>query len=314
MLVFIVSGAGAGQARMISAYNGGTKNAYVAPAFGTGASPDSSSVYVILPCGNEQAAYGVWEQIKYDHTSSLSYGKLIADIEAKTSAMPDSIWNALTSGMTTTGSIGKKLADATFGGASASDIWTYGTRSLTDKSGFTLHSDYDASKTAASAANLAIVDGIVDDILADTAALDLRLPASPAAVGSAMTLTSGERSTLADSIWDEVLSGHSGAGSAGLALSNAGGALDAAATAAAVWGALRATYSGAGTFGEYSRASLERVAGSATVDGMTLTAWFENILAHAAGDVVRSVNTYDYKKQDGVTTAFSFTSSAGGRS
>ena len=178
----------------------------------------------------------------------------------------------------------------------------------------TLTAAYDAAKTAASAANLAIVDGIVDDILVDTAAIDLRLPVSPAAVGSAMTLSSGERLAVADSVWDEILSGHSLAGSAGLALSNAGGALDAAGTAAAVWGALRATYSGAGTFGEYTRASLERVAGSATVDTLTITAWFETILAHAAGDVVRSVNTYDYKKQDGVTTAFSFTSSAGGRS
>ena len=35
--------------------------------------------------------------------------------------------------------------------------------------GATLHADYDAAKTAASAANLAIVDGIVDDILVDTA-------------------------------------------------------------------------------------------------------------------------------------------------
>lgn len=62
------------------------------------------------------------------------------------------------------------------------------------------------------------------------------------------------------------------------------------------------------------QADLQKIAGVATVDGVTLTAWFESILAHAAGDVVRSVNTYDYKKQDGVTTLFSFTSSAGGRS
>jgi calcineurin-like phosphoesterase family protein len=36
------------------------------------------------------------------------------------------------------------------GGASAAEVWSYSTRSLTDKSGFSLTSDYDAAKTAAS--------------------------------------------------------------------------------------------------------------------------------------------------------------------
>lgn len=168
----------------------------------------------------------------------------------------------------------------------------------------------DTFSLANGAAGFVAIDAVVDAIKAKTD----NLPTSPAAVGSAMTLSSGERSTLVDLVWDELLAGHVTANSAGQVLSDAG-TITPTQVADAVWGALRATYEGAaGTYGQYANANLTRIAGSATVDGLTLTAWYENILAHAAGDIVRSVNTYDYKKQDGVTTAFSFTSSAGGRS
>lgn len=488
MMVLILSGTGAGQARMISAYTGATRYATVFINFAT--APDATSVYVVLPLGNEQAAYNVWEEGINSHTSGytmgdtvrqLNTGTLIADkvwgattrtlsagaivaatfaagalgavwsvaartltafgftvatnsdsnvtaIKAKTDNLPASpaavgsamtladdaitaakfdevtafplkaadasstilaragdamaltsgerttmtaaIWNALTSGMSTVGSIGKKLADATFGGGiSAADVWTYATRTLTEKTGFELVAAYDAAKSAASAANLAIVDGIVDDILADTAAIDGRLPsdpadeslleaaigtrasqssvdtvystltpkaaessvaalaiianaiqaktdnlpASPAAVGSAMTLSSGERSTLVDLVWDELLAGHTTANSAGKVLSDVG-TITPTQVADAVWGALRASYTGSGTFGEYLTANVTRINGTATIDGLALTNWFENILAHAQGDIVRTGNLYDYKKQDGSTSAFSFTSSAAGRS
>lgn len=47
-----------------------------------------------------------------------------------------------------------------------------------------------------------------------------------AIVGSAMALTTGERGSTADAVWDEALSGHAGTGSAGKALTDAGAAGD----------------------------------------------------------------------------------------
>jgi len=43
------------------------------------------------------------------------------------------------------------------GGATAQEVWEYATRALTDKAAFTLHADYDAAKTAASAASVAAI-------------------------------------------------------------------------------------------------------------------------------------------------------------
>jgi hypothetical protein len=66
---------------------------------------------------------------------------------------------------------------------------------VNDKTGFALTSAYDPAKTAAQA-------------------------------GSAMTLTTGERNATADAVWDELLAGHTTAGSAGAALTGAGSAGD----------------------------------------------------------------------------------------
>ena len=78
-------------------------------------------------------------------------------------------------------------------------VWAAVTRSLTDKADFTLTAAYDAAKAAASATDVATVDTVVNAIKAKTD----NLPASPAAVGSAMTLTSGERTAIADAVLDE---------------------------------------------------------------------------------------------------------------
>lgn len=76
------------------------------------------------------------------------------------SAGVQAVWDALTSALTTVGSIGKLLVDninATISSRSshnATDVWAVGTRALTDKANFTLHSDYDAAKTAATQASV----------------------------------------------------------------------------------------------------------------------------------------------------------------
>jgi hypothetical protein len=59
--------------------------------------------------------------------------------------------------------------------------------------------------------------------------------------------------------------------------------------------------------------NITQIEGSATVDTLTLTTMFENMIARQQGDVARSVNTYSYKKQNGTTTAFAYTTSGTGR-
>jgi hypothetical protein len=141
-------------------------------------------------------------------------------------------------------------------------------------------------------------DDEIDAILADTSAIDARLPADPATetsiaalndlditdVQTALTnqgyttarapkldnldvavstrtepgdpviLENFERAAVVDAVWNELLSGHTIVGSAGKVLSDIGTTVGTPTdTAAAVWNALRATYNGAGSFGESIR-------------------------------------------------------------
>ena len=80
-----------------------------------------------------------------------------------------------------------------------------------------------------------------------------------------------------------------------------------------VWEELRASHTTAGTFGEQVNADLIKIEGSTVVDTLTLTAMFTNLISGIQGDVVRSGNTYTYKKKDGTTTTFAYTVSSGGR-
>ena len=66
-----------------------------------------------------------------------------------------------------------------------------------------------ALSTATADVNVVQLSGDAAAAVADIAAKTTNLPASPAAVGSAMTLTSGERTSVATAVWDFVLTtGH----------------------------------------------------------------------------------------------------------
>ncbi len=139
-------------------------------------------------------------------------GDAMALTSGERTTLAASIWNALTSGMSTVGSIGKKLADWTIGTAQTGDSYarlgapagasvsadiaaakvdTAAIKAKTDN----LPSDpADASDVASSFSTvnstLSTIAGYVDtEVAAIKAKTDL-IPASPAAVGSAMTLTS----------------------------------------------------------------------------------------------------------------------------
>jgi len=61
-------------------------------------------------------------------------------------------------------------------------------------------------------------------------------------------------------------------------------------------------------------ANLTQIGGSVSVDTIPIVTMFEAFIAALQGDVVRVGNQYSYKKQDGSTTAFSYTITTGGRS
>ena len=79
-------------------------------------------------------------------------------------------------------------------------------------------------------------------------------------------------------------------------------------------GAIKTKTDGMNFTGANLDVNLKTVEGSTTVDGLSLTTMFENFISALQGDVSRSGNTYTFLKQDGITPAFSFTTSAGGRS
>lgn len=158
------------------------------------------------------------------------------------SAAVQAIWDALTSALTTVGSIGKKLAD-----------WVIGTTQTGDS-----FARLGAPAGASVSADIAAIKSDTAAILVDTGTtLDGRIPAAlvagrmDASVGamaantltaSALatdavteiqsglsTVTTGDIPTAAanaDAVWDEAIAGHLGAGSTGAALNAAGSAGD----------------------------------------------------------------------------------------
>lgn len=90
------------------------------------------------------------------------------------------VWEYVTRELTSAGS-----------GATAQEVWEYATRALTEKSGFSGEAtNMRGTDNAATAADLAVVDGIVDDILVDTGTT---LPAAVAAIPTNPLLTNDVR-------------------------------------------------------------------------------------------------------------------------
>lgn len=112
-----------------------------------------------------------------------------------------------------------QVASALTTAAIPAGVWAVGTRALTDKAGFALTSAYDLAKTAAAPADVATA--LTNYAGAKPADIGTALTAYTAAkAGDAMALTSGERTTLAASIWNALTSGMSTMGSVGKLLAD----------------------------------------------------------------------------------------------
>ena len=208
------------------------------------------------------------------------------------SAAVQAIWDALTSALTTVGSIGKKLADWVIGTTQTGDTYAL----ANGASGFVaIKADtaailIDTAEIGAAGAGLTAlatqasvntIDDFLDTEIAAIKAKTDNLPASPAATGDIPTAAAN-----ADAVWDEAIAGHLGAGSTGAALNSAGSAGD-------PWGtALPGAY-GAGTAGK--------------IVGDNLNATVSSRSSHSAADVWAAVTRTLTAASDssGITTLLS---------
>lgn len=120
------------------------------------------------------------EQVRYDVSATITSATFTLSAYTQVCDLVSVTWNSTNASNLT--AIFNKLPSANI--ASPADVWTNGTRALTDKTGFALTAAYDPAKTAAQA-------------------------------GDAMSLTSGERTTLTGVIWAALTSGLTTAGSIG---------------------------------------------------------------------------------------------------
>lgn len=229
-VVEILSGTGAGQARVITDYVNSTDTATVTPAWTT--NPSSDSVYrvskgsVNISAAALQAvtsavtaadvADAVWDEPRSGHTTSGTYGQHTGDAAMRgtdsaytgtpptAAAIADQVWEeAIADHSGTAGSTAEALGAA----GSAGDPWTTA-----------LPGSYTGSQAGK----------ILADVLTDTGTT---LPASLAALNdisaadvwaaATRTLTANTNlndptaDAIADAVWDELRSGHTTAGTFG---------------------------------------------------------------------------------------------------
>lgn len=198
-----------------------------------------------------------------DYTSTVA-GRIDASVSSRSTLTAADVW---ASGTRTLTSFGTLVADT------AAAVWAAATRTLTaisDSAGITTLLSRLTNTRAGNLDNLTVVPldaagtrtalGLAADNL-DTqlSAINSKttnLPASPAAVGSAMTLANNSVTAAAlasdavaeivDGVWDEALSGHTTAGSAGKALADAGSSITPLTTALR-YGTMLCTYSEPGS-------------------------------------------------------------------
>jgi hypothetical protein len=221
-LIWISGGTGANQARFISDYVGSTKVATVNGNWVV--TPDVTSTYSIFAFGAlpgasaptaGEVADAVWDELQSGHVGAGTFGEIATEVasilvdtaEIGTAGAGLTNINLPNQTMDIVGSITGNLS-----GSVGSVTGAVG--SVTGNVGGTINGltataladffDTDSGTTYASAVAGSVVKEIADN-----------------AGGSALT-----EAGIADAVWDEVLSGHAGAGSTGEALAAAGTAGD----------------------------------------------------------------------------------------
>lgn len=222
-LIMIVAGTGAGQARVIRSYAGGTRIATVRTWI---TNPDNTSEYVLLPLDDESTIDGVWdENIVAAHATAQSAGLLLNTLGGAIAArsfnttlnallgVPDT---AVTD--TVTGQVWEELA------ASHNNANTMG-EIMNNISG-------GGFPTIAQ-----IADAVWDEVITSghavagsaaviLAALNLTGRANTPTLDGLLGVPDVASATIAETVWDEVITaGHAVGGSAAVALDAIGSAI-----------------------------------------------------------------------------------------
>lgn len=207
-------------------------------------------------------ADAVWDEAIAGHLTAGSTGAALDNAGAAgtpptAAAIADAVWDEALAGHLSAGSTGEALDNAGAAGTPptaaeiADEVQTRTIAAVTVVNGlaantvtaFALAADAVTEIQAglATAAALATVDGIVDDILLDTAEIGvagagltaINLPDQTMNItgnitgnlsGSVGSVTGLTTATIADAVWDEPIAGHLAAGSTGEALTTAGAA------------------------------------------------------------------------------------------
>jgi hypothetical protein len=114
-VVYISSGTGTGQVRLITAYDGATKIATVSDNWTT--IPDNTSVYKVLPVGRtivdsisaaaqEATADAIWDEARAGHVAVGSFGEGVASVQGNVTGAVGSVTGAVGS---VTGNVGGNL-------------------------------------------------------------------------------------------------------------------------------------------------------------------------------------------------------------
>lgn len=160
------------------------------------------------------------------------------------------IWDALTSALTTVGSVGKLLVD-NLNATISSRMATFTLPTNFSSLSISAAGRVDVTSWSGAAVNPLVSGRVEAHVGAFTAGAITAAAIATDAIGAA-ELAADAVAEIADQVWDEVLSGHLTAGTTGAALNGAGGGVSAptaAQNAAAVWDLAISGHTTSATFG-----------------------------------------------------------------
>jgi hypothetical protein len=247
-VVRVYGGTGAGQGRVVTAYNGTTKVATVSRAWAT--NPDNTSTYAVMAvdAAKLDATLRVEaSSVQGNVTGSVGSvtgnvgGNVVGSVGSVSSAVDilqsaaDKVWSTTTRTLSafgfsvTVGTNGDKTGYG-LSAAAVQAVWDAATSALTtagsigkrlaDDVDATISSRLSASSYAAAPTTTQIKDAVLNEATSGhTTAGTVGKAIADAAAGASPA-------TIADAVWDEVLSGHLTGGTTGASLNGAGAAGD----------------------------------------------------------------------------------------
>lgn len=192
-IIYIVSGTGAGQGRIIEDYDGVTNQRATVGTWAT--NPDNTSVYVILPFGSipgasaptaAAVADAVWDEAMGDHVSEGSFGTMLQSAHEGTAQA---------------GTASSLTLDAS-GSSATNDYYKYAVLQIVAGTGVGQSRQitaYDGTSKVAT----------VDPAWTTTPSTDSEY------VITSLGIDAATLNQIADAVWDEERSGHIGAGTFG---------------------------------------------------------------------------------------------------